>query len=323
MDFLAGTAEDRQRHSRHNRHLPNRKAEWSMRSGWIAFLVSMVLHGTLLGALCVLPGRKVEKPAGNVFVQDGTEASEDIAITLVSTDTMEIPAPKKPQVELSVPPPPQTKPVSESPGPVDDGQQPAQSKQVASGIDHGVPLGNGGTGPRVAPSFFHVPATGSKIVYLIDASASMGKHGALDAAREELLRSVCSLPQTMQFQIVVFHLRAFPLLPQNPDWITPTPDAVADVENALRALPAEGGTDPRTALRYALSRQPDVLFFLTDAGEIKMETIREITHFNRGRSIVHVIELGAEEAGSGDLPLQLLAEHNGGVFQAVSLTQGR
>jgi hypothetical protein len=149
----------------------------------------------------------------------------------------------------------------------------------------------------------------------------MGLDGAFAAARAELLRSVGRLRGTVGFQIIVFNGLVTPLPAHLPGWLHANPQVVVAVEQALKNVRAEGKTDPASALRYALSRHPAVLFFLTDAGEFQMETARAITRFNGGHSIIHVIELGTGQAGGNDLALRTLANANGGTFKMVSLGQ--
>jgi len=294
-----------------------------MRSGWLAFLVSVILHGAVLGACCLLPGGRVEKSSA-AFIEDGPGTSSDVATFLVDreqTDVMQIPS--APPTPVAPPPTPaeikDTKPAAAivPPAPVLPAGYTDKNNQ-ASGAASG-PASGSGLPRGIATTFFTVPARGQKIVYLIDGSASMGLHGALAAARAELLRSIQLLPDTVKFQIYVFNRPAFPLLPQLPGWLDPTPETLAAVAEALRNLPAEGGTDPRQALKYALSRQPAVLFFLTDAGEFQADAAREITRFNGGRSIINVVELSMGLTEGNDPALETLARENRGVVHLALL----
>jgi len=292
-----------------------------MRGGWLAFGVSVVLHGTVLGAFCLLPGGRIEKSWAS-STADGTPS--DVATFLVyreETEVMDIPsAPPTPVAPLPVPAKiKETKPAASMvPPPAVIQAKYTGEDNHSSGTPSGPRSGSGLPG-GIATSFFTVPAKGQKIVYLIDGSASMGLHGALAAARAELLRSVQLLPETIKFQVFVFNRWAFPLLAHLPGWLDPTPETLAAVAEALRNLPAEGGTDPRQALKYALSRQPAVLFFLTDAGEFKADAAREITRFNGGRSIINVIELSTGLTEGNDPALETLARENRGVFHLALL----
>ena len=146
---------------------------------------------------------------------------------------------------------------------------------------------------------------------------SMGLHGALEAARRELLTSLEQLPPTTRFQVIVFNSTAGPLIPSQPQWLEATAANRQLVARALADLPAEGGTNHDLALPKALALQPDVIFFLTDADDLTAAQLRSITLHNRGRTVIHTIELNTANRGRPQMPLQLLARENGGVYQAV------
>jgi hypothetical protein len=292
-----------------------------MRSGWIAFFVSLAIHGAGLAAFCLLPGGRIERTDAS-FVQDGSGTQLEVA-TWIGDQTEVIELPSAPPVRARVKPEPA--PVQETnPAPGPSASSPAAVTKPANTNSTGPAAPSEGSAMRglpggVATTFFAVPATGQRIVYLIDGSASMGLHGAFAAARAELLRSVALLPETVSFQIIVFNRLATPLLAHRQDWMQASSQLIVTVEQALRNLRAEGATDPRGALRYALSRQPAVLFFLTDAGEFQPDIAREITLLNKGRSIIHVIELGTGPATVNDSALRTLATGNSGTFKMVPL----
>lgn len=166
-------------------------------------------------------------------------------------------------------------------------------------------------------TFFAVPARGQKIVYLIDRSASMGPNGALEVAGQELLASLNRLPKGTNFQVIVYNRSANLLMPRYPDWLLAQQDVIKNVAAAVNVLPPEGGTDHIRALKFALSLHPDVVFFLTDAGDVQTDLLREITKFNQGRTAIHVIELIAGQGTRDAGPLQQLAHENRGTFQSV------
>jgi hypothetical protein len=294
-----------------------------MRPGWTAFLVSLAIHGAAIGVFYFAPGARIVRN-GDSFLEDGPDGQLEIATIELcerteTFDTSSTPPMKDANQELAkvrqTGPEPEASPRSTE-SPVKP-TKPAQDTSIPgsrSGAPDGMPAG-------VATTFFNVPARGQTIVYLIDASASMGLHGALQAARAELLRSVRRLPESVRFQIIVFNRLATPLLPQRPEWLNATPQVLATVAQALSNLTAEGVTDPVRALKYALSRRPAVLFFLTDAGEFRTETAREATRFNAGRSVIHVIELRTGQAASNDLALRMLAHDNRGTFKTVTPRQ--
>src|SRR5262249_49140536 len=88
-----------------------------------------------------------------------------------------------------------------------DGPATGQGDGPATGQGDAPPAGQG-DGPRaglpdgVATTFFDVPARGRNIVYLIDASSSMGPGGELAVAAREVLASVRRLPADVKFQVL-------------------------------------------------------------------------------------------------------------------------
>lgn len=195
----------------------------------------------------------------------------------------------------------------DSPGP---GTAKLGNPLIAAPIGSGPATPGGGTGAI----FFGVPGKGKNIVYLIDASSSMGPSGALDTARRELLTSLRGLSEGVRFQIVVFHSQAKTLLWQD-GWLLPDAATLERIESSLRDLQAEGRTDYDQALRRALSFRPDVLYFLTDARELPPRLIFDTTRLNAGRSTIHVIELSARASQRPECDLHLLARQNGGDFR--------
>ena len=133
-----------------------------------------------------------------------------------------------------------------------------------------------GAGPRagipdgVATTFFDVPARGRSIVYLIDASSSMGPSGALALATRELLASLARLPAGARFQVLTYNSRVTPLLPRYPEGMPASPLMLDQVAQALRELEPVGATDHGRALREALNLRSDALFFLTDADDLDL-----------------------------------------------------
>jgi hypothetical protein len=155
------------------------------------------------------------------------------------------------------------------------------------------------------------------VVYVIDRSVSMGLNGALTAVKRELSTSLGRLPGDAQFQIVYYNRRAEVL---NGSGLLPaSPANKFNAERFLETLEAEGGTDHLPALTLALSLQPDVIYFLTDADDLAAEQVRRATQLNHGHSVIHTIELTAVNRGHLDMPLQVLARENRGMYRGVGL----
>jgi hypothetical protein len=177
-----------------------------------------------------------------------------------------------------------------------------------------------GTGRRLTgTTFFEVPSRAQSVVYVIDRSASMGLHGALERAKRELLASLDRLVPTALFQVIVYNSRAQPLRFDLPGLVPATPENKVLIAQALAELQAEGGTRQDQALPRALALQPDVVYFLTDAGDLTETQVRSMTQGNRRRCVIHVIELTTGKRAGAEMPLQLLARENAGVYHAVDL----
>jgi hypothetical protein len=169
-----------------------------------------------------------------------------------------------------------------------------------------------------------VEAHGQTLVYVIDRSSSMGLHGALAAAREEVLASLEQLPPTARFQVIVYNRTAEPLLASQPELMVPSPENKQRVALQLSTLRAEGGTDHLPALRRALALHPDVVFFVTDADDLTAQHLRAVAQLNPGRrTVIHAIELNLRNRNRPDMPMHALALDNRGTYQAVDLQNHR
>jgi Ca-activated chloride channel family protein len=179
--------------------------------------------------------------------------------------------------------------------------------------------GNAGSSASSSP-LFASPARARSVVYVIDRSVSMGLNGALEQVKRELLASLSRLPSDMRFQIIFYNRSAQPLVLGGAAGITSATDANrAAVAQQLESLQAEGGTEHLPALSLALSYQADVIYFLTDADDLRPEQVRQVTQMNRGRAAIHTIELTTANAHRLDMPLQTLARENRGTYRAVTL----
>jgi hypothetical protein len=292
--------------------------------GWLALLISLALHGIAIGFFCWLASRnqaQVTPVALPQFVHAQDEFSMTTFVMGQRTEVMELPPKAKPSA------PGKIENVSQPAGPIAPPKPPAPFpeaiKAQASPIDNpgaassAMGVAHAGAGTVATTTFFAVPAKGRRIVYLIDHSASMGPSGALEVAGQELLASLGRLPTGTGFQIIVYNRAANLLLPRFPDWISVHADAIKQVAAAWNDLPAEGGTDHVRALKLALAQGADVIFFLTDAGDVRADQLGEITRLNQGRTVIHVIQLNGGQRPHDDGPMQRLARENRGTFQSV------
>jgi hypothetical protein len=181
-------------------------------------------------------------------------------------------------------------------------------------------------GGKAKASVFGVEGEGYKFVYVFDRSASMGGSGrnALSAAKAELIRSLESLGTTHQFQIIFYNETPTVFNPSG----RPGRLAFADEQTKRRAeafvsqIIADGTTRHEEALLKAISLQPDVIFFLTDADEPRLSAGQLYDIQRRAAGItISAIEFGLGPKASRGNFLEKLAQQNGGQYAYVDITR--
>ena len=158
-------------------------------------------------------------------------------------------------------------------------------------------------------SFFGIRAAGRFFVYVIDCSESMIDEDRFARATMEVRRSVLALQAPQQFEVIFYNEGATPM-PGGPQ---PRP---ADSQNKsqlvswLRMIDPDGGTDPRSALRQALSLRPEAVFLLSD-GEFPKGTTEIVAGINPQRIPIHCVDLSGGEGGDH---LRRIARDSGGKY---------
>jgi hypothetical protein len=215
---------------------------------------------------------------------------------------------------------------------------PEQDLQVIGpGLGDAVPEVDAQAGGRNLPSssaaatrsgvpFFGIEDRGQRIVYVVDHSTSMGyQYNRLGEAKVELLSSVEVLKPMQQFQIVFYNERVSVGPKVDQTGRLPFADDVAKAMAGrfVRGVVADGSTDHKQALQYALRLGPDVIFFLTDADEprLRPSELQQITRENGGRAHIHAIEFGIGPDLSDDNFLKELARRNGGSYRYVDVSK--
>jgi hypothetical protein len=176
--------------------------------------------------------------------------------------------------------------------------------------------------------FFGSKATGNRFVYVVDASPSMRRDGAFEAAKEEILRSLRSMKPKQRFGVIFFggELRHLEFeLGQKPDGpVNATQENIEKAVEWLRKVTVQkDGRPPIDAIESALEFQPDGIFLLFD-GDTKVDnwtqTVRELNTSDGflsdgGTQVpIHVIHFFREEFQGA---MQLLAHQNGGTYRFV------
>lgn len=175
--------------------------------------------------------------------------------------------------------------------------------------------GRGGAGGKA--SFFGLGAGGRRIVFVVDASASMN-HPYLGEAKTrfgqiklELAKSILGLTEEQQFFIIFFNEHAIPMPADGMEHAYPGNQQ--RFLAWLASVPASGLTDPRPALTMALSLRPDVVYLLTD-GTFPRDVQGDLFALRQSVVEVNTIAIGDPRA---EKSLKPLATHNGGKFRYV------
>jgi hypothetical protein len=122
--------------------------------------------------------------------------------------------------------------------------------------------------------------------------------------------------------VILYNRRAETLiLSGHTDLALATAENVRQAVEQLQALAAEGGTDHLSALKQAVLLHPDVIFFLTDADDMKAEDVRALTRLNGGHAAIHTIELTLAHRDRDEMPMHQLANGNRGKYLAVDINQ--
>ena len=176
-------------------------------------------------------------------------------------------------------------------------------------------------GPRARARFFGAEAWGNRFVFAVDRSGSMATNNALGAAKQELLRALNALPAHVQFQVIFYNLNALPLPLNGGKLVYADETNKEQVRRLLRTIAPEGGTDHLPPLRLALvTLKADTVFFLTDADEMTVRDVEDVTRLNRQHATIHAIEFGLGPRIDQNRALQELARRNNGTYRYIDTT---
>ncbi len=273
------------------------------RNWWIAFCLSVLFHLVIiwcLGLVSVSGFQSIGKHRGlNSAIDTDTTVAEYVYFVSPKSVVQENPKLPDQHPKETIIIAKQTKPQTSQTEPKDSGPSPRKRNP--------------------SRSFFGVDCKATKIVYVLDASSSMGQSGAFTAACGELLAHLHGLGENTFFQILVYHSRVHPLLPGQPGWIPATTVNKNRVADKLTQLFPSGATHHSVALPLALSLRPELIFFITDADDLTFPYVRDITTRNAGNAIIHAVEFTTQPTFTEDTPLQYLARENRGRYIPVKL----
>jgi hypothetical protein len=293
-----------------------------LRSFAIAIVLSLAAHAFLVGLLWSNAGRARQNGSWDTFDTSTGPPIEYVRLTL--SDPKPRPKPIVPVV-VSSPDRTVTTPSIPTPAPqvaiasnvLPRGPNEEQESAVAG---HGLPasslarLGPPGT----TTAFFAIPTSAQRIVYVIDRSASMGPGGLLESAKRELLASLRHLPPTALFQVIVYNRQVDVLrINGSTELRQATERNISAVRDLLAEIGDEGSTDHLAALKRALLFQPEAIYFLTDAADLKPDQVQRIRALNQVRAAIHTVELCAAPIHGDETSLARLAAANGGAHRIV------
>jgi hypothetical protein len=180
------------------------------------------------------------------------------------------------------------------------------------------------SGGKVTTQVFGVSGTGNKFVYVFDRSDSMSgfEERPIKAARQELLKSLDSLNESNQFQIVFYNKAIEVFSPDSyPRLYYADSEHLKDARRFVKSIRPAGGTDHMKALEWAFRFSPDVIFLLTDAeveGGFGSGQLAKIAGLNRSKAVINIVEFGTYRGA--DRSLQKVSESSGGqyVFKNVN-----
>ena len=175
---------------------------------------------------------------------------------------------------------------------------------------------SGKTGGRVTTEVFGIKGTGSRFVYVFDRSKSMDGYGGrpMRAARQELLKSLDSLKDVNQFQIIFYNESTKTFSYEGQTALQSATETIkTEARKFINRTQPDGGTDHIRALKEAFRMNPDVIFFLTDAeGGFTQQEMRILSRFNRSGAIINAIEFGDRQGTKRSL--MSVAELSGGKY---------
>lgn len=174
--------------------------------------------------------------------------------------------------------------------------------------------------PPGGPSYYGLPLSGAKIVFVIDTSGSM-TGPRIFAAKRELSRAIEELPADVEFSIVSFAGR--PLTWQ----AKLVPASAENKHSALYFVAAVQGVGKGTAsydaLETAMGFDSEVIYFLTDGAPVggkitsPPDIVRTITRANQFRRLtIHSLGIGVDTPVFENF-LSSLAQQNFGVYERV------
>ena len=148
-------------------------------------------------------------------------------------------------------------------------------------------------------------------------------------ARRELIGSLRSLGSTHQFQIIFYNHKPYLFQPSGGRGRLSfgTEENKTAAAKFVRSITPAGATNHEQALVMAINLRPDVIFFLTDAGDgLTGSQLQRIRRLNGGRTSINAIQFDRGPYDGSANFSERLAHQTGGSFSYVdvsNLSRGR
>ena len=173
-------------------------------------------------------------------------------------------------------------------------------------------------------SFFNIDVKGKRIVYVLDRSGSMADKRKIDFAKRHLARSLNGLSAGQSFLVIFYDENALALTfkPYTARQLIPaTTRNIEKVKLQVDSIRLGGGTRHMLALRKALERKPDVIFFLTDAdGGLDGGGLNEVRVLNRkSKTRIYCVKFGDGAELRKANWLKTLAAQTGGGYKYIQV----
>lgn len=187
---------------------------------------------------------------------------------------------------------------------------PASGREGRGVNDFGAAIG----GESHPAEFFGIGGFGGSFVYVVDVSGSMGERRKYQRARDELLRSIEQLSDEQTYFVVFYNDGWYPMDAEGP--VRATRRQVERTRRWVERTRPGGGTYPLPALLFALSLEPDAIYFLSDGkfDASAIETLRQENPPSAGQIPIHTIAFVSREALG---IMRTIARNSGGEFRFV------